>query len=331
MPWAALRARVTDPRHAIERLGLTEGATRSGTGYLVRCPWHAERTPSCSVTSGPDGTLRARCFSCGATGDLWGLVAARLGVPPASRELLEAGLDLFDATDLATDSPRPRRDRAALPPRPAPESSLAPERVYPSPEAIARFWGSLEPVTGHPDCSLMLDERGIDPAEVERRDLARALPEYSDILPAARFRGRTWDETTHRLVVPVFDAEGKMRSVRGWACLAGVEGAPKRLPLAGYLSAGLLLANALFAGAMASGKVQGQYLITEGEPDYLTWASRWDGPVCGIGSGWWTQAHADRIPWGAEVIIATHRDRAGDKYAQEVASTLRGKVTIRRR
>jgi len=40
-------------------LGLADGARRQSTGLTVCCPWHAERTPSCSVTVGPDQTLRA--------------------------------------------------------------------------------------------------------------------------------------------------------------------------------------------------------------------------------------------------------------------------------
>lgn len=328
MPWSRLRQEVTSPLDAIQTLGLFEGASRSGGGYLIRCPAHAERTASCSITPGPDGTIRARCFSCGWTGDLWGLIAARLGEAPGSRELLAAGLELFGRSEWLSE-PRDRKT-VSLPPIRQPAASLAPERVYPSPEDIGAFWGILGAVNDNQDCVEMLATRLISAEEVTRRDLARAISDDTPLHRGCKFRGWDWWWTTHRLVLPVYDAQGVMRSLRGWACLSGVEQSPKRLPLAGYLSSGLVLANEKAAGFLASGLLGSPLLVVEGEPDYLTWATHWDGAVIGIGSGWWTQEHADRVPLGATVIIATHHDRAGDKYAEEITASLRGRVTVKR-
>jgi hypothetical protein len=71
-----LRRALDDPWRLCEALGLTEGAERQRTGLSVRCPWHPDQGPSCSVTKGPDGTVRARCFGCGRTGDALSLIAA---------------------------------------------------------------------------------------------------------------------------------------------------------------------------------------------------------------------------------------------------------------
>jgi 5S rRNA maturation endonuclease (ribonuclease M5) len=66
----------------------------------------------------------------------------------------------------------------------------------------------------------------------------------------------------------------------------------------------------------------GQVVIVEGEPDFLSWCMRTEDPVIGIGSGWWTQDFADRVPERAEVILRTHDDEAGERYAARVAETL---------
>src|SRR5690242_18399964 len=75
-----LRYRLADPVDLARRLGLLEGAKRQPTGLFVLCPAHGERTPSCSVTRGPDGTIRVRCFGCDLSGDVLTLVAAASGL-----------------------------------------------------------------------------------------------------------------------------------------------------------------------------------------------------------------------------------------------------------
>ena len=71
-----IRRSLTDPRRLCAALGLDKGADRQGAGGItICCPAHGDRTPSCSVTRGPDGTIRVRCFACGWTGDALTLVA----------------------------------------------------------------------------------------------------------------------------------------------------------------------------------------------------------------------------------------------------------------
>jgi hypothetical protein len=77
-------------------------------------------------------------------------------------------------------------------------------------------------------------------------------------------------------------------------------------------------------------------VIAEGEPDWLTWASRQpeaneDGPaVFGVESGAWTPDIAARIPDGVTVVIRTHLDDAGDRYAAKIAGTLRDRCEVLR-
>lgn len=77
-------------------------------------------------------------------------------------------------------------------------------------------------------------------------------------------------------------------------------------------------------------------VIVEGEPDFLTWATRFsdadEAPpaVFGLTSGGWSPAIASRVPTGATVIIRTHQDPAGAKYAEVVFHTLHGRCAVLR-
>ena len=77
---ADVRRSLSDPRRVAVLLGLERGALRMRGGLAVCCPWHKEQTPSCSLSTGRDGTLRVRCFGCGETGDVLTLVAEVRGL-----------------------------------------------------------------------------------------------------------------------------------------------------------------------------------------------------------------------------------------------------------
>lgn len=81
---AEIRRELSDPRRLVLGLGLGKGAQRQAGGFLVRCvdPNHDDRGPSLSITIGPDGTIRAKCFGCPLTGDALTLVALANGLDP---------------------------------------------------------------------------------------------------------------------------------------------------------------------------------------------------------------------------------------------------------
>ena len=56
-----LKSALSDPEKVLGLLGLLDGAKRQAHGFMVCCPWHAERTPSCSVKLASDGTIAAHC------------------------------------------------------------------------------------------------------------------------------------------------------------------------------------------------------------------------------------------------------------------------------
>jgi len=67
-------------------------------------------------------------------------------------------------------------------------------------------------------------------------------------------------------------------------------------------------------------------IITEGEPDWLTWATtRPDLAVLGVVAGAWVAELAARIPDGSKVVLRTHADAAGDAYAAKVAASFTGR------
>lgn len=72
-------ALATDYMRVLDWLGL-EHARASGGETKFLCPWHSERTPSCSIRLGERNTLQVHCYGCGKGGDVFDLVQAVKGV-----------------------------------------------------------------------------------------------------------------------------------------------------------------------------------------------------------------------------------------------------------
>lgn len=70
-------------------------------------------------------------------------------------------------------------------------------------------------------------------------------------------------------------------------------------------------------------------LIAEGVPDFLTWATHSEAyAVFGVIAGSWMSAFAECIPSDVRVLIRTHDDDAGHKYAQQIGETLRDRCQV---
>ncbi|HZL19240.1 MAG TPA: CHC2 zinc finger domain-containing protein [Polyangia bacterium] len=329
-----LRRRLADPRRLCEVLGLLDGAKPQLGGLLIRCPWHAERTASCSVRVAADGTIGIRCFGCDATGDALDLIAVVNGLTTDS--------DFSRVKELAAELAGTTLD-ADLPPPPPRQAPPAPTRDYPLQGEVAALWESGRPVSDDPLVAPWLRSRDLDPGTIETRDLARALP-VDDALPRwARSRWGSWVESGHRLLVPVFDELGRLRSVRARRVVAR-DDAPKALPPSGHRVSGLIMADALARQLLERGSlpdfwpkgIELQIAILEGEPDYLRWATSWPEEhltapgIFAIVAGSWTPQIAARIPNRADVSILVHHDAAGEKYTDTIVASIRGRVTLRR-
>jgi hypothetical protein len=232
---------------------------------------------------------------------------------------LATGAELAGHRVLA-DEIREGAERQDRKPIPAPEP--LPEVEYPPADEVMAVWRAASSVAEDPEASGLLVGRRIDPDAVASMDLARVIP-HGTVLPRwAAYQGRPWLETGHTLIVRAWDVHGAARGLRAWCVRSG--SAPKRLPPAGCKAAELVQAN-LAAWRMLNRTASPlRLVIVEGEPDHLVAATQLapGDAVIGIGSGSWTDEFARRVPGGTEVIVATHADEAGDRYASKVLESL---------
>jgi len=320
-----VRRRLSHPRDVCARLGLDDGARPQARGVLIRCPWHSDRTPSCSVREATDDTIAVKCFGCGASGDVLDLVAVANGID-ARRDFPEV---LRLASDLAGADVGYRR-------APRPDLGRWPEPGLPPIEEVAAIWHGCRPVTEDADVSGWLRSRALDVAAIEDLDLARALPPDATLPSWARFRGRSWFEGGYRCILPAFDNRGALRSVR--ARRLGRSDAPKTLPPTGFGIGGLVLADILGRQLLETGTRPDfwperdvlRIVVAEGEPDFLTWATAFSDTdltapaVLGVVAGSWTAEIAARMPDRSRVVVRTHHDEPGEKYARTIFDSLAG-------
>ena len=331
-----VRCALKDPFRVADQLGLEP--RRSSRGAMVRCPVHAEKTPSCSVTRGPDGTIRVRCFGCDWSGDVLHLVAAVHGLDPRRdfKAVLEAAARLagvlLDTETTRGSPPEQKRVYGAVP------CQHGPSQDYPPPDEVLGLWQTARPLLDDEAAAVCLAFRGIYPDVVQELDLARALhPDTHETrIPGwARFRGnapvsRPWSRSGHRILVPVYDCDGQLRSLRAWL-VTGEPDKPKRVPPVGHRASGLVLANRAALEILRGERFHSRLVIVEGEPDFLARAIvNPNEPVLGVLSGSWHEGFAERIPYGSEVYIRTHLDKAGERYAQQIVLTLRHRARLYR-
>jgi hypothetical protein len=324
------------PRAVCEALGIARSKEEAKKWV---CPSHGGA--SLSVTMGRDWTLRVKCFGCDLSGDVFTLIGAARASHNFPDQLREgaaiAGISL---------RPRGREDytpRAKTVARPVATPVQVPEedRDYPPPDEIASFWDACVPLDEADDVvSYLTGERGFTTerlAYIADIGAAKALPPVGAALPRwARYHGKSWGALGFRIALPVYDASGVMRSVRAWRI--GQGGGPKRLPPAAFKAAGLMLACPFAVGLLRGMKPVEPVKIwfAEGEPDFLSMVSECsdanaDAPlVFGVMNGGWTEAFAEKVPDGAAVQVHTHKDVAGDKYAQLIADSLATRCEVRR-
>lgn len=319
-----IRRTMIDPIRVSKALGLMQGAKRQSGGLLVRCVWHDDGEASCSVTRGPDGTLRAKCFACGMAGDVIAFVAARFGISTRSsfREVLTVCAEVGGLHSLAYELNGGRvTESRQIPPMP----ELIAQNDYPDPAEVESTWRDAVAIERNGPAKEFLRARGILASE----DVARALTGFTANLPWwASYRSTNWWDAGYQIVVPVYDHLGELRSLRAWRTFSG--DGPKRLPAAGRRAAGLCMANPAARHALARGKAI-ELLIVEGEPDYLSACQRQPAaPIIGVGSGMWNAEWATRVPRGSRVLIDTHPDEAGERYALAIAASLKGKAEVKR-
>ena len=237
-----IRAELTDARALCDALGLLDGRPnrdwlRQAGGVMIRCPWHDERSPSCSVVT-RYGSICVRCFGCGMTGDALTLIAEAMR--------LDVRRDFFDVLDVAADIagvPRPQRrddgDRPATFMRPI---SALPCVAEPTPEVdltimprIADVLAEVAPVSRSPRALRYLDARGLGdsvargwyalPGLDDRSEIVRAITDAigfeawlaSGLASVEGSRRGLWSYawTMPRLVIPWRDPDGAVMTLQG--------------------------------------------------------------------------------------------------------------------
>jgi hypothetical protein len=328
-------------------LGLRCAAARGASGgSIYGCPVcgaecrHATRRDRRGALGVRHDGTGFRCMDCDLSGDSIDLVALVLRgkryreLGTAARDEVREWCSRFTGVEVVPGS--------------APAPATAPAQ-YPLEAEVRNFWDCCVPVDTDSAVGEYLTRRKVWPKLVTCFDLARALPE-DKAAPAwaSRWnmdlgRSMSWAETGHRLIVPLFDERGLMRSVLA----RSVDGTAQSKSLApsSFGRAGLLMADGFGRWLLATGQrpewwLAGRELrlvVAEGETDFLGWATQWSDAAefapatFAVVSGSWCADVAARVPDGTTVVIATDNDKAGDRYASTIVDTFTGRaVTLER-
>ena len=325
---SAIKSALSDPEKVLGPLGLLDGAKRQAYGYLILCPWHSERTPSCSVKLASDGTIAAHCFGCGAGGDVLSLVAVARG--------LDTRRDFPRVVELAADLAGGSLDGY----RPPVRRAMPAPRLPPPVESVGALWAAAKPVTDDADLARQLLGRCLDPAIIEDRDLARCLPSSGTLPKWARSGSQTWRDSGHRLLFQLWNAEGSLSSVHARLVEKTDGDREKGLFPSGHSAKGFFLADS-FARLLITKGVPSWWrqseppsvIITEGAIDFLTVGTHFGcyeyaPAVLGILSGSWSDELAARIPTECHVVVKVDEDEAGEKYLAAIRRSLSGRCRL---
>jgi Toprim-like len=324
------------PRVARE-LGLRIAAARGANGgALVGCPAcgaqrrHASRGDRRGAVGVRRDGLGARCFACGTGFDSLDLVAFHLGGARLRDLPVHRRIEVREWCQRRASGGYSALPLAVEPTEPPPRPSTIVERTseYPPHEEVNVLWCACSRVDVDPEANAYLQSRGLDATCIADRDLARVLAASG--LPRWAC---SW-AATHKIVVPLFDADGVMRSLL--ARSIDRNSPRKSLAPSGFARSGLIMSDLLGRQLLQRGAAPEWWLddrelrvvVAEGEIDVLVWATWFSEAdehapaVFGLVSGSWTDEIAMRVPSDATVVIATDNDAAGDKYANRVAETL---------
>lgn len=337
---------LTDVARVVAALGLEQGAKRQAGGLLICCPSHGDRNPSCSVTLGPDRTIRVRCFSCEFAGDAFHLIAAAEGLtlPRDFPRVVER------ARAIANMAPG---EAGARPDRPRPVEPEGPPKIDPAAFAASAAM-LLEACPLRSSVAVGLRARGIlaeaqrdgwgelpldrpGPFEGDdRSELAAALEPLRANFEPASLRwllgegGRVIREL-HRLLIPWRRPDGRVWGLqRRWAPVYGDE-TPERAPKYAWPSRDVYDPSPRHAFGVDSPDLATaeEIWLAEGATDALALralnraarAPRRMAALAVPGVATWPAFRASVLPHvrGRVVHVSLDADRAGDDAVAAVA------------
>lgn len=318
-----------------------------GRGGLTPCPSCGSEQRGSTDRRGPVGIrhdgMGWACHCCSAKGDAVTLAAWCVsGHGDLRGDAGRAVLRKCAAAGLCTllDEARTAPSSRPQPPRPMPTPAPRRDATRPPGDELAAVWSAGARVDQDAEVAAYLRARKLDPGTIADRDLTRALPASITLPRWCRYRGKPWTTTTHRLIVPMFSAAGKMESLHARALAPkDPKGRDKAAAAAGAELGGLVFAcklgQRLLGGDHDAFRIVQRVgiVVAEGEPDFLSWCLNFsdadeDAPaVLGVVAGSWPEDGdelAARVPPRCKVVIATHHDDAGDKYAEKIAASIAG-------
>jgi hypothetical protein len=272
---------------------------------MIKCLWHHDETPSCSVRVGDYGTIVAHCFACGETHDVFDLISAATG-STNFKETLALAAELAQGIEVGSAA-----------------TTLPAQRSYPPEAAVRALLMSCTDVDKDLSVRTYLDRRGVNPSITRFAGAAFALRRDAQVPDWAS----GWYATGYRLIVPTYDATGNLANVRACRVIDG--DGPKRLTPRGFAIKGAVMANTIGLSVLHTGDwtdpTPPVAVIVEGETDYLSMVQR-AGPIpkvaiFGVISGAWTEEIAARLPADTKLVVCTDNDAAGDRYYEEIKRT----------
>lgn len=292
---------------------------RSGNSYKCCCPFHAEKTPSCSFSS--DKQL-FHCFGCGAGGDVITFIMQieHLEYMDAVRFLAQrAGMPM----------PEDNGDSGA---------SRKRQRIYEIQREAGKFFHkklfSEEGAAGLD----YLKRRGLAEHTIKRFGLGYARDDYHDLHMHLRDLGysdfemidasllvnnnnKFYDKFRNRVMFPIFDTRGNVAAFGGRA-LSDDKKSPK------YLNSSETMvfskSNLLFALNIAKNSKADYFILCEGYMDVISMhQAGFDSAVASLGTALTEQQCNILARLGKkEVILSYDSDEAGQRAASRAINLL---------
>jgi hypothetical protein len=212
------------------------------------------------------------------------------------------------------------------------------DQPLPDTEQVLALWRSSGPVSDDAEVGRWLrGELDLDVEVVAGADLARALPVSALGLPSWARRKGPWSYSGHRLLLPLYDSEGRMRSVRAHRIITPDDDLTGKVTPRGFSAAGLFLANPKALSFLRMGAPDGgarscpDIVIVDDVVDYLGWSTgrfsggRAEPSVIGLLGGSWTPELARRMPMASHVVLALSSDLDGE-LGRQIEEDLRARV-----
>ena len=291
---------------------------RRGGSMVGLCPFHAEKTPSFTVS--PDKQV-FHCFGCGAGG---GAVQFTMQIE---------NLDFPDAVRLMAE----RAGIAVPEERESAEDKKLRDRLYELHTSAARFYHETLVSGGNPRALDYLSGRGLTPKMVRTFGIGASPPDSGGLIAAmaekgfnksellagglavAGEKGVVYDKFRNRLMFPILDLRKKVIAFGGR--ILG-DGQPK------YMNTSdtpiFLKSRHLFALNLAKNSKQGGLILAEGYMDVIALhQAGFNNAVASLGTSL-TEFQAQLIRrYANEVTVAYDSDAAGQNATERAAQILK--------